>query len=109
MRHLLLTGLFGAGLSILSSAQAMAQTTSSMRCGSDLVNIGDLAISVREKCGKPVSEEHIGYTMRGPYGNWNTREREYTIVQLLYGPESGYYKVIILEGGRVARMERLKQ
>ncbi len=81
----------------------------SLRCGSRLVQINDLAIQVKERCGKPVSEEIIGYTLAGDYRYKSTRKREYKIEQWIYGPHNGFYKVITLEAGRVKRIESVKQ
>ena len=78
-----------------------------MRCGTKLVQEGDLAIQVRDKCGDPVSEEVIGYTLRGgPHYNVTAREREYTIEQWIYGPEKGYYHVLTFEAGRLRKIEK---
>lgn len=72
---------------------------------------GDLAIQVREKCGDPVSEELIGYTVRpAPYGTYSDhREREFKIEQWIYGPEQGYYHVLTFEAGRLHNIDNVKQ
>lgn len=86
-----------------------------LRCGTRLIQKNDLAIQVREKCGKPVSQEIIGYTLQGnpPYQNHqefqNTRQREFKIEQWIYGPTRGFYQEIIFEGGRVKKINRIKQ
>lgn len=80
----------------------------SWRCGTKLVTQGDLALQVREKCGYPVSEELIGYTLRpAPYGIGN--EREYKIEQWIYGPDQGYYHVLRFEAGRLRDIDNVKQ
>lgn len=70
---------------------------------------GDLALQVREKCGDPISEELIGYTLK----SWRRRpdnvEREYKIEQWIYGPEQGYYHVLTFEGGRLRDIEDVRQ
>jgi hypothetical protein len=73
-----------------------------------LIQPGQLAIQVREKCGDPVSEELIGYTLRGaPPGLRG--EREYKIEQWIYGPDQGYYHILIFEAGRLHDIDKTKQ
>jgi hypothetical protein len=94
-------GLVGGLLVLPLSAQAL-------RCGTQLIQPGQLAIQVREKCGDPVSEELIGYTLRGaPPGLRG--EREYKIEQWIYGPDQGYYHILIFEAGRLHDIDRTKQ
>lgn len=91
-------------LAVTAEAQAL-------RCGTKLVNEGDLALQVRDKCGDPVSEELIGYTMRPGFSSVERNvayEREYKIEQWVYGVEMGYYNVLTFEGGRLKRIERIK-
>lgn len=83
-----------------------------LRCGTKLVTEGDLVLQVRDKCGDPKSEELIGYTLRPGFNNANPNvayEREYKIEQWVYGPEMGYYNVLTFEGGRLKRIERIKE
>lgn len=90
----------------------LAQPCLALRCGTQLVTEGNLALQVREKCGDPVSEELIGYTMRpGPAANRDgtVYQREFKIEQWIYGPEMGYYNVLTFEGGRLTRIEHIKQ
>jgi hypothetical protein len=79
-----------------------------LRCGTKLVQVGDLAIQVRERCGDPVSEEIIGYTLRAaPRGLYG--EREYKIEQWIYGPDQGFYNVLRFEAGRLRDIDRVKE
>lgn len=79
-----------------------------MRCGNKLVQPGDLAIQVRDKCGDPVSEEIIGYTLRGaPPGLRG--EREYKIEQWIYAPIQGYYYVLVFEAGRLRDIDKVRE
>lgn len=93
----------------LSSVMAASLSAAdSMRCGTKLISDGELAIQVREKCGDPVSEELIGYTLRGaPSGLRGNRE--YKIEQWVYGPEQGYYHVLVFEAGRLHDIDRVRQ
>lgn len=79
----------------------------SWRCGTKLVMPGDLAIQVREKCGDPISEEIIGYTLRSIHRDGI--EREFKIEQWIYGPEQGYYHVLKFEAGRLRDIDNVRQ
>ncbi|ARN76263.1 DUF2845 domain-containing protein [Oceanicoccus sagamiensis] len=84
------------------------QADDTLRCGTRLIQKDDLAIQVREKCGKPVSQEIIGYTLRNEYQYQTNRQREYKIEQWLYGPYRGFYQEIIFEAGKVKQINRIK-
>ncbi len=79
-----------------------------LRCGTKLIHEDDLAIQVREKCGDPVSEELIGYKL-GAAPPGLRGERELKIEQWIYGPEQGYYHVLIFEGGRLRNIDNVRQ
>ena len=98
-------------LSILTALLIVTLPCHALRCGTQLVSEGDLALQVRDKCGEPVSEELIGYTLRpnqiaGSQGPAYARELK--IEQWVYGPDMGYYNVMTFEGGRLKRIERIK-
>lgn len=88
---------------------ALSAHADSLRCGTKLVSLGDLALQVREKCGDPVSEELIGYTLRTARWNGDGIEREYKIEQWVYGPEQGYYHVLRFEAGRLRDIDNVRQ
>jgi hypothetical protein len=89
------------------SVLVLASPSHAWRCGSQLVQTGMLALQVRDKCGDPVSEELIGYTLRGaPPGIRG--EREFKIEQWIYGPDQGYYHVLIFEAGRLRDIDKTK-
>ncbi len=80
-----------------------------LRCGTRLVQEGDLVLQVRDKCGDPISEELIGYTLRSGYDYTSVRDREFKIEQWVYGPNKGYYDVLTFEGGRLRKIERIRE
>lgn len=89
----------------IHATEAGAET---LRCGTKLIREDDLAIQVREKCGDPVSEELIGYKL-GAAPPGLRGERELKIEQWIYGPDQGYYHVVIFEGGRVRSIDNVRQ
>lgn len=90
-------------IALLFLATTAASTATSMRCGNDLVNIGDRAFLVIQKCGEPISKQIIGYTID------ENKNRELTIEEWVYGPRNRYYYFITFVGGRVSNIssERL--
>ncbi len=94
-------------------SETVLAANDSMRCGTRLVHKGDLAIQVREKCGKPTSTDIIGYTLRRDHHHSTqyptNRRHEYKIEQWIYGPERGFYQEIIFEAGRVKRINNIKK
>ena len=94
---------------VLTSALfAVSLSAQALRCGTQLIQPGQLAIQVRDKCGDPISEELIGYALRGaPQGLRG--EREYKIEQWIYGPDQGYYHILIFEAGRLRDIDKTKE
>lgn len=95
-------------IALVVAALLLPLSAHAMRCGTQLIQTGMLAIQVRDKCGDPVSEELIGYTLRGaPPGVRG--EREFKIEQWIYGPDQGYYHVLTFEAGRLHDIEKTKE
>lgn len=75
---------------------------STLRCGSALISTGDLASEIRDKCGEPFSADLLGYReVRDYYGYIS----EVAIEEWVYGPRSGMYYFLRLEGNRLVRIE----
>jgi hypothetical protein len=94
---------------LLLVAALLPLQAAAMRCGTRLVQEGDIALQVRDKCGDPISEEVIGYIPRGGYYHGISREREFKIEQWVYGPDKGYYHVLIFEGGRLRDIDKVRR
>ena len=87
------------------SAQSQA-----LRCGTELVEKGDLKIQVKEMCGEPEAIEIVGYTLRtfnSPDGI--IRERESVIEEWIYKFQNLYYDVLTFEAGRLVRIEKIRR
>ena len=102
-KHFILLAAF-----LFISIHATEASAETLRCGTKLIREDDLAIQVREKCGDPVSEELIGYRL-GPAPPGLRGERELKIEQWIYGPDQGYYHVVIFEGGRLRSIDNVRQ
>ncbi|MFV3305989.1 DUF2845 domain-containing protein [Pseudomonas sp. NY15181] len=81
---------------LLCAATAQAE---SMRCGSTLVNAGDRAWEVEQKCGTPDHRDEVGYSL-GSYDN-----REYRIEEWVYGPRNGTTYILTFEANRLKTIE----
>ncbi|UYP31362.1 DUF2845 domain-containing protein [Pseudomonas sp. Z8(2022)] len=84
----------------LLSVSAQADT---LRCGSNLVSLGDRPFEVERKCGAPVHRDPIGYTL-GSYDR-----REYMIEEWVYGPSNGMLSILRFEGNRLVAIERRRE
>ena len=82
---------------------AFAPAAWALRCGNDLVSIGDHSFQVIEKCGEPIVKEFVGYTLQ------KNLRREFVIEKWVYGPKAGYYDVLIFVGGVLKEMSSVKR
>ena len=78
------------------AGQAQADT---LRCGSQLISVGDREFEVQQKCGEPIARNIIGYKR-----SMNRRE-EVQIDEWIYGPNNGMYQYLRFEGGRLLRID----
>ncbi|CDF97447.1 MULTISPECIES: DUF2845 domain-containing protein [unclassified Pseudomonas] len=85
----------GLGL-LLTTAHASAADT--LRCGSQLISVGDRSSEVLQKCGQPVARDDLGYKR-----SVNRRE-EYPVEEWTYGPNSGMYQFLRFEGNRLVQI-----
>jgi hypothetical protein len=86
-----------AGLVLaLSASQAWAADT--LRCGSQLINVGDRSSEVLQKCGEPVSRDLLGYKRSAD------RREEFQVEEWTYGPNGGMYQYLRFEGNRLKQI-----
>lgn len=84
---------------LLASA---AEAGSTLRCGTRLISLDDLANEVEAKCGVPVQRDFLGYReVFDIYG----LSHEVIIEEWTYGPRNGMYYFLRLEGSRVVKIE----
>nr|WP_234407519.1 DUF2845 domain-containing protein [Pseudomonas bohemica] len=86
------------GLAVLSGL-AQADT---LRCGSQLISVGDRMFEVQQKCGQPVSQDIIGYKETV---NHFRQVDQVQVQEWVYGPNSGMYQYLRFEGGRLVRID----
>lgn len=78
------------------AGQAQADT---LRCGSQLISVGDREFEVQQKCGEPIARNIIGYKRSVK------RREEVQIDEWIYGPNNGMYQYLRFEGGRLLRID----
>ncbi|RAI63731.1 hypothetical protein DOZ80_28090 [Pseudomonas fluorescens] len=92
MTRRLLTGL------ILALAASQAGAADTLRCGSQLVSVGDRSSEVLQKCGEPVSRDLLGYKRSAD------RREEFQVEEWTYGPNGGMYQYLRFEGNRLKQI-----
>jgi hypothetical protein len=75
-----------------------------LRCGSDLVDVGDLKQEILLKCGTPVSKEEIGYIDEEKDGN---RIRVMKIEEWIIVVSKQYYS-LVFEGNALVKIESVR-
>ena len=65
----------------LTTFLSIPSTSFALRCGSKLVDIGDLKINVQLACGEPFSKETIGYVDQVRYTDQKTKNDNKEIVE----------------------------
>jgi len=83
----------------LTGASSLAQAET-LRCGSQLVSLGDRRFEILQKCGEPAFRDLVGYSL-GP-----NERREYQIEEWVYGPDNGMLSILTFEGTRLRAIER---
>lgn len=82
--------------SLFASTAVHAQT---MRCGTELVSVGNRGFEVIRKCGQPTYKDVVGYTLGA------SQRTELRIEEWVYGPKNGMQYILRLEGNRLVSIE----
>jgi hypothetical protein len=93
-----------AGLLVLwglSTFSALTQA-GTLRCGSQLISVGDRMFEVQQKCGQPVSQDVIGYKETV---NHFRQVDQVQVQEWIYGPNNGMYQYLRFEGGRLVLID----
>ncbi|AWY41232.1 DUF2845 domain-containing protein [Pseudomonas putida] len=80
----------------MGAGQVFAADT--LRCGSQLISVGDRAGEVLQKCGEPVSRDQLGYKRSA------NRREEFPVEEWTYGPNNGMYQYLRFEGNRLTQI-----
>lgn len=80
----------------LAASHAVASET--LRCGSQLISLGDRSSEVLQKCGEPVSRDVLGYKRSA------NRREEFQVEEWTYGPSNGMYQYLRFEGNRLRQI-----
>ncbi|UZE11137.1 DUF2845 domain-containing protein [Pseudomonas sp. B21-053] len=79
----------------LAMAASQASAADTLRCGSQLISVGDRSSEVLQKCGQPVSRDALGYKRSA------NRREEFQVEEWTYGPNNGMYQYLRFEGNRL--------
>lgn len=79
----------------LSFAASHAVASDTLRCGSQLISLGDRSSEVLQKCGEPISRDVLGYKRSA------NRREEFQVEEWTYGPSNGMYQYLRFEGNRL--------
>ncbi|MDI2143950.1 MULTISPECIES: DUF2845 domain-containing protein [unclassified Pseudomonas] len=82
----------------LALVASHASASDTLRCGSQLVSLGDRASEVLQKCGEPVSRDVLGYKRSA------NRREEFQVEEWTYGPSNGMYQYLRFEGNRLRQI-----
>jgi len=82
-------------------ARAGQSKLTSLRCGSDLIDIGDSKSRVMYLCGQPISKEVIGQTKIPD----NKSGIEFIIERWTYDTSIRYFTILTFKGDRLVRLE----
>ncbi|MFJ2713606.1 DUF2845 domain-containing protein [Pseudomonas sp. NPDC087346] len=82
----------------LTLAASPAWASDTLRCGSQLVSLGDRSSEVLQKCGEPLSCDPLGYKRSA------NRREEFQVEEWTYGPNNGMYQYLRFEGNRLRQI-----
>ncbi|MBD8124334.1 DUF2845 domain-containing protein [Pseudomonas lutea] len=89
-------------LILMLTALSGAALADTLRCGSQLISVGDRMFEVQQKCGQPVSQDIIGYKETV---NHYRQVDQVQVQEWIYGPSNGMYQYLRFEGGRLVRID----
>ncbi|MFZ3283465.1 DUF2845 domain-containing protein [Pseudomonas sp.] len=82
----------------MTLATGHAAASDTLRCGSQLISLGDRSSEVLQKCGEPVSRDVLGYKRSA------NRREEFQVEEWTYGPSNGMYQYLRFEGNRLRQI-----
>ena len=83
---------------VLALVASQASASDTLRCGSQLVSLGDRSSEVLQKCGEPVSRDVLRYKRSA------NRREEFQVEEWTYGPSNGMYQYLRFEGNRLQQI-----
>jgi hypothetical protein len=82
----------------MTFAASHASGSDTLRCGSQLISLGDRSSEVLQKCGEPVSRDVLGYKRSA------NRREEFQVEEWTYGPSNGMYQYLRFDGNRLRQI-----
>jgi len=78
-----------------------AEASSTFRCGSALVSLGDRTIEVQDKCGEAQSRDFLGTRTIGRRSFYGFRQEEVAVEEWSYRLRGGMQYFLRFEGNRL--------
>ena len=78
------------------------EASASMRCGTSIINEGDLMAQVLQQCGEPERRSAEGPAVRA---NGVPKRNAATISEFVYGPANGAYRYLHFIDEKLIRIE----
>lgn len=97
----MLRSLLLIGLMLLNPLSQSAWASSTMRCNSHLISLGENQHSVLSKCGQPSEQSFLGYK---EVVNVYRHVQEVKVEEWVYGPRNGMYYYLRFEGGTLIKI-----
>ena len=97
---LTLTTLSAALLAVIVFPAAVFSATT-LRCGNELVQVGDPKFIVEKYCGAPLSKDVVGETTY--YDGF--KKQKLMVEEWFYELRYGYYDILTFRGNRLVKME----
>lgn len=91
-------------LLIAAIAMTVSLPAHALRCGTSIIDEGDLKFEVLQACGEPISKDVIGYIDSAQN---NDRIRVMNIEEWVY-QINGNYQSLEFEGNRLVRITRMR-
>lgn len=82
----------------LTAAANPSWAADTLRCGSQLISVGDRSSEVLQKCGEPLIRDLLGYKRSA------NRREEFAVEEWTYGPHGGMYQYLRFEGNRLVQI-----
>jgi hypothetical protein len=93
--------IISAALLVIIVSQTTVFSATTLRCGNQLVSVGDLKFIVEERCGTPLSKDIVGETTY--YDGF--KKQRLMVEEWIYELRYGYYDILTFRGNRLLKME----
>lgn len=99
------TAVLLTGLLLMALASPSVWASSTLRCNSRLISLGDHQSTVLDICGQPKEQNFLGYKeIIQRYHHHYYQSHEVRIDEWVYGPRNGMYHYLRFENARLVKI-----